>query len=112
MQHLLDSFAVLIHLFPIAPVLLSDLPLLVSHSLTFTKPPQLLVRVDVEPELEQDRPKVYQVLLHTVDLSVSPPPLGLGAEPFHALDQHAAIPGPVRDCDGPDLGSCAQKRHK
>ena len=48
--NLLDGFAVLVDLFPIAPVLLSDLPLLVRHALTFAKPSQLLVGVDVKPE--------------------------------------------------------------
>src|SRR6516165_12748607 len=42
--------------------------------------------------------------LHTVDLPVGAPPLGLRAEPFHALDQHTAVPCPVKDCDVPGLG--------
>src|SRR6516165_9534933 len=42
--------------------------------------------------------------LHTVDLPVGAPPLDLRAEPFHALDQHAAIPCPVKDGDVPGLG--------
>src|SRR5271166_3948332 len=57
-QHLINGFAVLIHLFPISPIVLSDPPLLVKHSLPFPYPPHLLVGDAEEPELEQDRPKV------------------------------------------------------
>jgi hypothetical protein len=50
-QHLLNGVAVLIQLLPISPILVGDLPLLVGHFLSLPKPPQLLVRIDVKPEL-------------------------------------------------------------
>ena len=51
MQHLLNRFAVLVQFLMISPVLVGDLPLFVGDFLPLLKPPQLLVGIDVQPEL-------------------------------------------------------------
>ena len=46
---------------------------------------------------------MHQLLLHSIDLPVRPPPLILCAERLHPLDQDAAVPRPVEDSDVPGL---------
>ena len=43
--------------FPISPVLVGDLPLLVGHFLSLPKPPQLLVGIDIQPNFSRTVPK-------------------------------------------------------
>src|SRR5258708_6375644 len=50
-KHLLKGVGVLIELLPFSPVLVGDFPLFVFHFLSLPKPPQLLVGIDVQPEL-------------------------------------------------------------
>src|SRR5215469_866368 len=72
--------------------------------LTLLKPPQLFVGIDVQPEFEQGRSKMDQLLFHRVNLAICPPPLRFCAEPFNPLDQHPAIPCPIEDRDVSSLG--------
>src|ERR1700722_8104061 len=55
----------------------------------------------MEPEFQDDCPKMSQVPLHTVYLPISSPPLGLRTETLHPLNQYASVPGPIEDGDMP-----------
>src|ERR1700740_2612432 len=72
--------------------------------LPLLEPPQLFVGIDMQPELEQDRSEMHQLLFHRVNLSIRPPPLHLSAESFNPFDQHTAVPRPIEDRNVPSLG--------
>jgi hypothetical protein len=59
------------------------------------EPLELLFQRQVQPELDDDHALVGQRPLEVDDLPVGAPPLLLGGEPLHPLDQDPAVPGPV-----------------
>src|SRR5258707_12013421 len=52
--------------------------LFVSETLAFLKTPELLVGIDMKPELQDDRSKMDQMLLHGIDFTIRSPPLCFG----------------------------------
>ena len=48
---------------------------------------------------QKDQTAAAKHPLEFIDLPVSALPFGLCGKPFNALDQHAAVPGPVEDND-------------
>jgi hypothetical protein len=59
------------------------------------EPLELLFQRQVQPELDDDHALVGQRPLEVDDLPVGAPPLLLGGELLHPLDQDPAVPGPV-----------------
>ena len=103
MKHFLDGFSILRHLFPVSPVFVGNLPLFVSETLAFLESPELLIGIDVQPELQDDRSKMDQMLLHGVDFTIRTPPLRFGTKPLYPLNQNTSVPAPVKNCDVPRL---------
>ena len=85
----------------VAPVLLGDLVAHEGRALAALEPAQLLLGVDVEPELHDRDAARVELLLEVVDLAVRAQPVGLAAEALDALDEHAPVPGAVEDRDAP-----------
>jgi hypothetical protein len=103
-QHLLHGRLVLASLVAVAPVLRGQLPGLQRIALARLEPLELFFRRQVQPELDHDHALVGQRPLEVDDLPVGAPPLLLGGEPLDALDQDAAVPGPVQHCHAAPAG--------
>src|SRR5699024_1333583 len=78
-----------------APVLVGYLPLLFGGLLAVGEPAQLLVGVDVQPELEHYRAPFGQTALELIDLGIRAQPLVGPRKSLYALDHDASIPRPV-----------------
>src|SRR5271165_1113178 len=98
-KHLLNGFPILRHFFPVSPVFVCNLPLFVSETFTFLESPELLVGIDKKPELQDDRSKMDQMLLHGVDFTIRTPPLCFGAKPLHPLNQNTSVPASIKNRD-------------
>ena len=88
----------------VAPVLVGDLPLLFRRILPQLKAFELRFRIDVDPELENDRAVIGEFFFKLVDLAVGALPVVLAAVALDALDHDAAVPAAVEDGDVSGLG--------
>src|SRR4051812_32364084 len=96
-DHVTHGPLVSLPLVPVAPVLVRNLEPFEPGLLALFEPPQLLVLADIQPELHHHAAVADQLLFKVVDFAISPPPVSLGAEAFHALNQNPPIPGPIKD---------------
>ena len=83
----------------IAPVVRRDLEALEWRLLARLEALQLLGLAHLEPEFANNRVVVDELLLELVDLLVRAAPVEFGTIAFDALNQHAAIPRAIEDCD-------------
>jgi len=61
------------------------------------EPPPLFLPADVQPELDNHVAVVGQGVLKIHDVAVAFAPLLFRRHAFHPLDQHPAIPAPIKD---------------
>src|ERR1019366_9688901 len=94
-------------LLAVAPILVGELPGFVADGLALFETAELLFAGNVDPELGEDGPEISHLSLEGVDLFVGALPGVFGSEAFHALNQHAAVPGAVEDGDLAALGKAA-----
>ena len=112
-DHVLDRLLVGVALLAVPPVLVGQLPALQRVLLALLESLQLLLRRDVQPELDQDRPLVGEAALEVVDLVVGARPLVLATR-----TPPPARPGPGRTRCGrrppsrPSPGSDGQNRQR
>src|SRR5205823_14096306 len=72
-----------------------ELPALEGLALAPPEPAELLLRRDVQPELDEDHALERLRPLELDDLLVRAALLVHAREPLHALDEHPAVPGAV-----------------
>ena len=84
---------------PVAPVVLGDLEALETDLFSLLETAQLLVLADGEPELDQDDVVAHQLGFKIIDLAIGAHPVGPGAETLDPLNQHATIPGSIKNRD-------------
>src|SRR6185437_6082217 len=100
-DHVADRALVRLPLVAVAPVLGGDLEALVTGLLPLAEATQLLLLVDLQPELHDDDARSHEGVLEVDDLAVGPHPVRLGGEAFDALDEHAAVPAAVEQGEVP-----------
>ena len=81
----------------VAEILQPDLVVLMRVVEPRDHAPLLLLRADMDQELDDAHAVVGELALELVDLAIGPLPGVLAAKTLDALDQHAAVPGAVED---------------
>lgn len=98
-DHLVDGFFVAIPFLAVPPIFFCYLPLFEGVLLSRFEAFELGVLVDVEPEFDNGRAEVCEMLFHLVDLLVGGLPFFVGAKGFDSLDEDASVPRAVEDGD-------------
>ncbi len=111
-EHIVEGGSIHVPFFPVAPVFLGDFPLLGSRVLSGGEAAQLLLLVDVQPELTSTAPK--ETICSSISLisRVGPLPFVRTAESLDALDQHAPVPVRSKTVRWPAFGRLAQNRQR
>src|SRR5258708_3101246 len=97
LQHVVVRLEILLALGDVAEILESDLVLLVRLVQPIDHPALLLVRADMDEELDDMHAIVDELTLKLVDLAIGAFPFRLAAKTLDTLDEDAAIPGAVED---------------
>ena len=97
LDHVAHGLLVGIPFLAVAPVFFRDLELLEGHLRALFKTAQLLVAAGLQPELDHDDAGRTELVFEVVDLVVGAQPVVFAAKAFHALDQHAPVPGAVKN---------------
>lgn len=85
LQHLIDRLLIDIPFLPVPPVLICDFPLFFRRILPHGKAFKLRVFINVNPEFDDDRSPVKEVLFKFVDLIIGTLPVIFTAEAFQTL---------------------------
>src|SRR3954447_13570723 len=91
-EHLVDGVLVVLDLVAVAPVLLCQLPAPNRVLLPVLEPAQLLLRADLQPELDDDHALEHERSFELHDLLVCALPLFWGGVALDPFDEHASVP--------------------
>src|SRR4051794_12670846 len=91
-EHLIDRLLVLLDLVAIAPVLVGELPATDGVLLPVLESAQLLLRTDLQPELDDDHALEHERAFELNDLLVCALPLFWGGVALDPFDEHASVP--------------------
>ncbi len=109
LDHVIDGFLIFFPFIPVAPVFISDLPVLGRGVLPGFKPFQLGLPIDVDEKFQDDGAVIGKDLLKVVDLRESSFPFFVGGDAFDSLHHDPAIPAAVPDADVTGPGDLAGK---